>query len=225
MPTAVYESFTTSRGDAVRYGAVKRVLFVCTHNAGRSQMAQAFFERHAPPDVRAESAGQEPSNRIWPEVVEVMREVGIDLSNRRPKKLTVEMQLHADWAITLACGGHCPYVPTTVEDWDVPDPAAKPLEVRGIRDALEARVKDMIDNRLEAIRSDYTAHQLRLQRLLPDLAKEFAGVRSDGEIRACADAILADYQDAPVRSFVMTIAHKRTRECLRAEVCEPLTTA
>jgi hypothetical protein len=76
-------------------------------------------------------------------------------------------------------------VPTTVEDWDVPDPAGKPIqEVRAIRDAVEARVKDMIDNRLEAIRSDHTAHQWRLQRLLPDLAAEFAGVRSDGEIRS-----------------------------------------
>ncbi len=82
---------------------MRYVLFVCTHNAGRSQMAQAFFERHGPPDIRAESAGQEPAEAVWPEVVEAMAEVGIDLSQRRPKKLTVEMQLHADWAITLAC--------------------------------------------------------------------------------------------------------------------------
>ena len=110
---------------------MKYVLFVCTHNAGRSQMAQALFERHAPPDIRAESAGQEPAEHVWPEVVEAMGEIGIDLSARRPKKLTIEMQLHADWAITLACGAQCPYVPTTVEDWDIPDPAGRPLaEVR-----------------------------------------------------------------------------------------------
>jgi arsenate reductase len=202
---------------------VKYVLFVCTHNAGRSQMAQAFFERHAPPDVRAESAGQEPAHEIWPPVVEAMREVGIDISRRKPKKLTLEMQLHADWAITLACGARCPFVPSTVEDWDIDDPAGKPIEeVRAIRDAVEVGVQDLIDNRLSAIRADRTAHQLRLQRLLPDLVKEFDGLRSDDEIRACADAILTDYDDAPVRSFVMTLAHRRTRECLAADRCDAL---
>jgi arsenate reductase len=133
---------------------MRYVLFVCTHNAGRSQMAQAFFKRHAPDDVRAESAGQQPAKRVWPEVVQVMREVGIDLSERRPQKLTVEMQLRADWAITLACGATCPYVPATVEDWDIPDPAGQPIEqVRATRDAVEARVKVLIDQRLDVIRS------------------------------------------------------------------------
>ena len=203
---------------------MKYVLFVCTQNAGRSQMAQALFERHAPHDVRAESAGQEPRREgVWPNVIEAMREVGIDLSGSRPKRLTVEMQLHADWAITLACGATCPYVPTVVEDWDIPDPAGRSLEeVRSIRDAIEARVRDMIDQRLEAIRSDPTAHQLRLARLLPSLASEFGRLRSDSEIRACADAILAEYADAPVRSFVMTRAHSKARECLRAEHCAAL---
>jgi arsenate reductase len=202
---------------------MKYVLFVCTHNAGRSQMAEAFFERHAPADVRGESAGGEPAGQVWPEVVEVMREVGIDLSNRRPKKLTVEMQLHADWAITLACGARCPYVPTTVEDWDIPDPAGRPLEeVPLIRDAVEARVTDLVESRLDAIRADRTSHQVRLQRLLPDLAREFEATRSDTEIRACADAILSDYDEVPVRSFVMTIAHRRVRDCLAKESCEVL---
>ena len=205
---------------------MKYVLFVCTHNAGRSQMAQALFERHAPADIRAESAGQEPADQVWPTVVQAMREIGVDISGRRPKKLTLEMQLHADWAITLACGAQCPYVPTTVEDWDIPDPAGKPLEeVRLIRDQLEARVKELIDARLEAIRSDRTAHQMRLQRLLPDLAKEFGGTRSDDEIRACADAILCEYDEVPVRSFLMTLAHRRTRACLAADTCEPLVNA
>lgn len=201
---------------------VKYVLFVCNHNAGRSQMAQALFERHAPDDVRAESAGSAPAKQLWPNVVEAMREIGIDLSSQRPRKLTVEMQLHADWAVTMGCGDACPYVPTRVEDWDIADPADQPIEaVREIRDEIEARVRRLIEGRLPDIRSDRTAHQLRLVRLLPDLAREFEGQRSDQEIRACADAILGDYQEAPVRSFVMTIAHKRTRQCLAAETCDP----
>jgi arsenate reductase len=202
---------------------VKYVLFVCTHNAGRSQIAQAFFERYAPDDVRAESAGQEPAAAVWPEVVEAMREVGIDLSGRRPKRLDLEMQLHADWAVTLACGGTCPYVPGMVEDWDVPDPAGRPLEeVRGIRDELERRVRDLIDNRLDLIRSDRTAHARRLEQLLPSLVNEFEGRRAPDEIRACADAVLARFDDVPVRSFLLTLADRAARECLSAESCYEL---
>jgi arsenate reductase (thioredoxin) len=202
---------------------MKYVLFVCTHNAGRSQMAQAFFERHAPDDVRAESAGSEPARACWPEVVQAMDEVGVDLRGRRPRKLMVEMQLHADWAVTMGCGDVCPYVPTTVEDWDLPDPAGKSLdEVREIRDLIEDRVQTLIVDRLDEIRSDRTAHQMRLVRLVPPLVKEFAGVRTDEEIRACADAVLSQYADAPVRSFAMTLAHRRTRECLQKETCDVL---
>jgi arsenate reductase len=205
---------------------VKYVLFVCNHNAGRSQMAHALFERDAPDDVRAESAGSAPAKQLWPNVVEAMRELGIDLAGRRPRKLTVEMQLHADWAVTMGCGDACPYVPTRVEDWDIQDPADQPIEVvREIRDEIEDRVQELIAARLPDIRSDRTSHQLRLARLLPDLAREFSGHRTDHEIRSCADAILADYQEAPVRSFVMTIAHKRTRQCLAADRCDPLATA
>jgi protein-tyrosine-phosphatase len=202
---------------------MKYVLFVCTHNAGRSQMAQAFLERQAPSDIRAESAGQEPAEAIWPNVVEAMREVGIDVAGRRPKKLDLEMQLHADWAITLSCGGACPYVPTKVEDWVIPDPAGKSLEeVREIRDLVEARTKDFVQTRLDAIRTDRTSHELRLERLLPGLAQEFGGIRSADEIRACADAILAEYDDVPVRSLILTLADRRIRECLREDECAAL---
>jgi arsenate reductase len=202
---------------------VKTVLFVCTHNAGRSQMAEAFFNLRAPSDVCARSAGQSPAREIWPEVVDVMAEVGVDLSDRRPRRLTREMQLRVDWAVTLACGAQCPYVPTTVEDWAIEDPAGKPLDkVREIREAVDARVRDLLDHRIDAIRSDRTAHQLRLADLLRELGEEFDGIRSESEIRACADAILVGYDEAPVRSFVMTIAARRTRDCLRAERCEVL---
>jgi arsenate reductase len=199
---------------------LKYVLFVCTHNAGRSQMAQAFFEKYAPLDVRAESAGQEPADSPWPEVVEAMSEVGIDISRRKPKKIDLEMQLHADWAITLNCAAVCPYVPGMVEDWDVDDPHGKPLdEVRAIRDDIENRVKELIDNRLDAIRTDPTSHQIRLQRLLPQLVEEFEGQRDPEIIRACADAVLQRYSDAPVRSFVLTLAYRQTRDCLRQDEC------
>jgi arsenate reductase (thioredoxin) len=125
------------------------VLFVCNHNAGRSQMAQAFFERDAPPGAEAESAGTNPREQVWPEVVQVMREVGIDLSDRTPKKLTLEMQQRADLAVTMGCGDACPYVPTTVEDWELPDPAGRPIdEVRSVRDTIEQRVKQLIAERI-----------------------------------------------------------------------------
>jgi arsenate reductase (thioredoxin) len=200
---------------------VRYVLFVCNHNAGRSQMAQAFFERLAPPDLRAESAGTDPAPTIWPKVVQAMRESGLEIGSRRPQKLTVEMQLHADWAVTLNCGAACPYVPTMVENWDVEDPASKSLEeVRAIRDDVESRVRDLIETRVDQIRADRTGHQLRLERLLPALAREFAGVRTDEEIRECADAILAQYDDAPLRSHVLALAHRRTRECLTRETCD-----
>ena len=204
---------------------IRYVLFVCNHNAGRSQMAQAFFERHAPEDVRAESAGTEPATEIWPPVVEAMREVGIDLAGRKPKKLTIEMQLHADWAITMGCGDACPYVPTIVEAWDIPDPAGRPIEdVRAIRDGIEAHIRELIGERLEAIRSDRTAHEMRLARLLPRLDAEFADTRSPEEIRACADAVLADFDRARVRSHILTLAHRQTRDCLRKDTCDRLPT-
>jgi arsenate reductase len=130
--------------------ATRNVLFVCTHNAGRSQMAQAFFERDGPKDVRAESAGTEPAPAIWPPVVEVMREVGLDLSGRTPKTLTVEMQQHANWAVTMGCGDTCPYVPSIVEEWNIPDPAGKPLEeVRAIRDQIQRQVRELIAAHIE----------------------------------------------------------------------------
>jgi arsenate reductase len=202
---------------------MRYVLFVCTHNAGRSQMARAFFDRDTPADVRAESAGTQPATAVWPTVVEAMAEVGIDLSGQRPQKLLVEMQLHADWAVTMGCGDACPYVPTMVENWDVPDPAGLPLaDVRAIRDGIERQVHQLIDTRLDAIYADRTAHQLRLAGILPALAEEFAGRRSEEEIRACADAILTRYDDVPVRSFTTILATRQARECLAEDVCNAL---
>lgn len=201
---------------------MRYVLFVCTHNAGRSQIAQAFFERHAPADLRAESAGQVPAEAIWPNVIEAMREVGIDLSDRRPEKIDLEMQLHADKAITLNCEDTCPYVIGDVEDWDVDDPAGQPLEkVREIRDEIERRVLDLLGH-ADAIRADRSAHARRLEQLLPRLVEEFADAKPGEEIRACADAILSEFDDVPVRTFVLTLAERRARDCLGQPVCTAL---
>jgi len=202
---------------------MRYVLFVCTHNAGRSQMAQAFFERHAPEDLRAESAGSSPAESVWPEVAEAMHEIGIDLASRKPQKIDLEMQLHADWAITMHCEDACPYVPGVVEDWDVEDPAGKPLEVvRRIRDDIEGRVKRLLAEHADDIRSDRTAHARRLERLLPQLVSEFSETRTPEQIRACTDAVLGRFDDAAVRSFVEPLALRQTRDCLRAETCEAL---
>jgi arsenate reductase len=124
------------------------VLFVCVHNAGRSQMAQAFAERHGSPAIVAESAGSDPAAAIWPTVVEAMAEVGLDLAGRRPARLDADTQRRADLAVTMGCGDACPYVPGPVEDWDVADPAGRSLaEVRAIRDDVEARVLELLRRR------------------------------------------------------------------------------
>src|ERR1019366_6739272 len=103
-------------------------------------------------DVRAESAGTEPAAEIWPPGIEGMREIGFDLRGRQPKTLTLEMQLHADWAITMGGGDACPYVPTAVEAWDILDPAGRPIEeVRAIRDEIQAHIRELIAFRLERI--------------------------------------------------------------------------
>jgi arsenate reductase (thioredoxin) len=180
---------------------MKYVLFVCTHNAGRSQIAQAFFERDCTTDCRAESAGSQPGRQVWPEVVQVMREVGIDLSANKPKRLSVEMQLHADWAVTMGCGDVCPYVPTRVEDWDIPDPAGKTLEeVREIRDLIAERINELLRDHIDEIQSDRTSHQWRLAKLLPPLIEEFGDTRAPELIRGCTDRILDDYDDVPIRT-------------------------
>ena len=118
------------------------VLFVCLHNAGRSQMSAALFERAAGGRHSAASAGTTPAERVHPEVVEVMAEVGIDLSGNRPRRLDEEMARAADVVVTMGCGDECPYVPgVRYLDWDLPDPRGRPIdEVRATRDEIARRV-------------------------------------------------------------------------------------
>jgi len=126
---------------------VSKVIFACIHNAGRSQMAAAWFNALAEPTkARAISAGTEPGARVHPEVLEAMREVGIDLADRRPQKLTDDLARGAELLVTMGCGEQCPVVPgLRRDDWPLEDPKGKPLErVREIRDEVRARVSAML---------------------------------------------------------------------------------
>ena len=128
------------------------VLFVCLHNAGRSQMSQALFERAAGGRHKALSAGTTPAGHVHPEVVEVMQELGIDLYGRQPQLLTYELAEQADVVVTMGCGDACPYIPgKRYIDWEIPDPKGRPLqEVRAIRDDIARRVQELLDG--EALR-------------------------------------------------------------------------
>ncbi|HWK31072.1 MAG TPA: arsenate reductase ArsC [Terriglobales bacterium] len=126
------------------------VIFACVHNAGRSQMAAAFFNQLADPrKARAVSAGTQPGSRVHPEVVAVMREVGIDLSAGIPQLLTPELAVGASWLITMGCGESCPVVPgVRRDDWPIEDPKGQPIAVvRRIRNAIRERVARFIDVR------------------------------------------------------------------------------
>jgi len=123
-----------------------RTLFVCLHNAGRSQMSEALFRRAAEGRHEARSAGTTPADHVHPEVVEVMAELGIDLSERRPRKLE---QADAEWAdvvVTMGCGDECPYIPgKRYIDWDLTDPKGQSVEaVRATRDEIDRRVRDLV---------------------------------------------------------------------------------
>jgi arsenate reductase (thioredoxin) len=124
------------------------VLFVCLQNAGRSQISQALFERAAGGRHSAESAGSiaDPNGHVHPEVVEVMRELGIDLSDRRPQRLTTELAQRADVVVTMGCGDACPYIPgKRYLDWDLPDPSGQAIEaVRALREEIAQRVDALI---------------------------------------------------------------------------------
>ncbi|MDX6483691.1 MAG: hypothetical protein QOE95_1462 [Gaiellaceae bacterium] len=120
-----------------------RVLFVCLHNAGRSQMSQALFERAAGGRHEARSAGTEPAEHVHGEVVEAMRELGIDLADRTPQKLSDQLAEWADVVVTMGCGDACPYIPgKRYIDWNLPDPKGVPLdEVRALRDDIAHRTE------------------------------------------------------------------------------------
>ena len=125
---------------------IPEVLFVCTHNAGRSQMAAALLDHAAAGRVRVSSAGSQPASQLNPAVVQAMAEIGLDISREYPKPLTSDKVRAADVVITMGCGDACPIYPgKRYEDWDLPDPAGLPLEaVRPIRDAIRDRVQALV---------------------------------------------------------------------------------
>lgn len=121
-------------------------LFVCLQNAGRSQMSQALFERAAEGRHQARSAGTTPADHVHPEVVEVMRELDIDLADKAPHGLTEDDARWADVVVTMGCGDKCPYIPgRRYVDWDLPDPAGRPLAVvRETREEIDRRVRELV---------------------------------------------------------------------------------
>ena len=128
---------------------MSHVLFVCLHNAGRSQMSQALFEQAAAGRHTAASAGSEadPDGRVHPPVVDVMRELDIDVSDRRPQRLSRELAEQADIVVTMGCGDACPFIPgKRYIDWELPDPKGRSVdEVRATRDDIARRVRDLLD--------------------------------------------------------------------------------
>ncbi|MDM7998582.1 MAG: arsenate reductase ArsC [Dehalococcoidia bacterium] len=142
---------------------MKTVLFVCVGNAGRSQMAEAFFNQAARGRARAISAGTKPASAVDPKAIEVMREVGIDISTAKPKALTVEMLEQADRVVTMGCGaeGVCPASFVETEDWQLEDPKDKPVEdVRRIRDEIRGRVARLIERSLPELRESGVLSEL-----------------------------------------------------------------
>jgi len=124
-----------------------RVLFVCLHNAGRSQMSEALFSRAAAGRHEARSAGTEPAEQVHPAVVEAMGELGIDISERTPRRLERSDAEWADLVVTMGCGDSCPYIPgKRYLDWELQDPSGLPLEaVRPIREEIERRVSSLVE--------------------------------------------------------------------------------
>ena len=127
---------------------MSHVLFICLHNAGRSQISQALFERAAAGRHSAESAGSiaDPDGRVHPEVVDVMRELDIDIADRRPQRLTTALAERADVVVTMGCGDACPYIPgKRYLDWELPDPKGQSLDtVRATRDEIARRVDALL---------------------------------------------------------------------------------
>jgi arsenate reductase len=127
--------------------AIRKVLFVCIENARRSQMAEALFNKLAKGQAVASSAGARPASKVDPKAIEVMKEIGIDISKQRPKSLTMKMVEEADVVVTMGCGANvCPVIPKRVEEWRIEDPAGKPMQIfRKVRNEIKERVERLVE--------------------------------------------------------------------------------
>ncbi len=182
-------------------------LFVCRQNAGRSQMSAALFEQAAGGRHLALSAGTTPADRVHPEVVEVMRELGVDLSDRVPRRLTQELAEQADVVVTMGCGDECPYIPgKRYVDWELEDPAGRAVdEVRVIRDDIARRVRELAAE-LDADGESGPALSVQLYSVRAELAVDLPG----------ALARLADTGLRRVEPFDLTANPRALREALTA---------
>ena len=126
---------------------MKKVLFVCIENARRSQMAEALFNKLAKGHAVAVSAGDRPASKVDPKAIEVMKEIGIDITNRRPKSLTLKMMEEADVVVTMGCGADvCPVIPKRVDEWQIEDPAGKSMQTfRKVRNEIRGRVGKLVE--------------------------------------------------------------------------------
>jgi arsenate reductase len=203
---------------------MKTVLFACVHNAGRSQMAAAFFNRLADGSkARAISAGTNPGSRVHPEVVETMREVGVDLAGVSPTRLTPGVAGQGHLLVTMGCGDECPYVPGAMrEDWPLDDPKGKPIErVREIRDEIRDRVRALVEregwaipvactltpedlrNRREGLLAELMRHATALEELPDGVRLHFP---ADGDTwNTIARAVDAERQCCRFLRFQITV--------------------
>lgn len=198
---------------------MRNVVFGCVHNAGRSQMAASLFNRSAPPGWRAVSAGTtRPADHVHPRVVDVMAEIGVDLSTAQPRLLTPEMAEEAELLVTMGCGEECPNVPVPRQDWPVADPAGRPLdEVRTIRDELRDRVTALVVELHDMPDTDLDDdEQAAVHPAIDQLHTRFLRLLGRERVERVVEEEVRRFRSASVRTFMDILVCRHARERLRA---------
>jgi len=200
-------------------GPMGTVVFACVHNAGRSQMAAAWFNQLAPPGLRAVSAGTRPADQVHPEVVQAMAEAGIDLARVRPKSLTDELAAEAALLVTMGCGEDCPTVAVPRQEWPVADPAGRPLDqVRAIRDELRERVVALLAE-LDDPAADQdlgAGERAVVHRVLRALQARFGPLLGAGRVERVVREEVRRLRGGQARVFLDVLVERHARERLRA---------